>query len=116
MSSDMQLLRSSTDRFTPSGSCDANDALHITVIQPGEQKPKTLYAFHPRFTYPIFGDDERIFGYQGLIIRLRFAAHDLRSHVHISYDDKFKEIGDTVALDLNKTLKDWIPECELACF
>jgi histone acetyltransferase 1 len=86
--------------------------LQITLVQPGEQAPKTISTFHPQFTYPIFGDEERIFGYKGLIIRLRFAAHDLRSHVHISYDEKFKTVGDTAATDLNKTLRDWISECE----
>ncbi|KAJ5666741.1 hypothetical protein N7462_011150 [Penicillium macrosclerotiorum] len=91
-------------------SCDANDALHITIVQPSETKPKTLSTFHPQFTYPIFGDEEQIFGYQGLIIRLRFAAHDLRPHVHISYDDRFKAVGDTAAADLLGTLKPFIPE------
>ncbi|KAJ5324937.1 hypothetical protein N7476_003537 [Penicillium atrosanguineum] len=92
------------------GSCDANDALHITVVQPGNAKPKTLSTFHPQFTYPIFGDDEQIFGYKGLIIRLRFAAHDLRPHVHISYDDRFKAVGDTAPMDLLGALKDFVPE------
>lgn len=90
--------------------CDANDAVQITVVQPSEQKPKTISSFHPQFTYPIFGDNETIFGYKGLIIRLRFAAHDLRPHIHISYDEKFKPVGDTAAVDLLKTLKPWIPE------
>ncbi|KAE8148443.1 histone acetyltransferase type B catalytic subunit [Aspergillus avenaceus] len=90
--------------------CDANDAVQITIVQPDEQKPKTLSSFHPQFTYPIFGDDETIFGYKGLIIRLRVAAHDLRPHVHISYDEKFRTVGDTAAVDLLKTLKPWVPE------
>lgn len=92
------------------GTCDANDALHITVVQPGDTKPKTLSTFHPQFTYPIFGEDEKIFGYKGLIIRLRFAAHDLRPHVHISYEDRFKPVGDTKADDLLGALKDFVPE------
>ncbi|KAJ5914253.1 hypothetical protein N7504_003136 [Penicillium tannophilum] len=91
-------------------SCDANDAIHITVVQPGDTKPKTLSTFHPQFTYPIFGDDEQIFGYKGLVIRLRFAAHDLRPHLHISYDEKFKPVGDTTALDLLGTLKPFVSE------
>ncbi|KAJ9328694.1 hypothetical protein DTO027B5_3172 [Paecilomyces variotii] len=89
--------------------CDANDAVHLTLVQPGAEKPQTLSTFHPQFTYPIFGDEETIFGYKGLIIRLRFAAHDLRPHVHISYDEKFKAVADAAPVDLNKTLKDWIP-------
>ncbi|KAJ6155375.1 hypothetical protein N7470_005941 [Penicillium chermesinum] len=59
---------------------------------------------------PIFGDEEQIFGYKGLIIRLRFAAHDLRPHVHISYDERFKAVGETSATDLLGALKPFIPE------
>lgn len=72
-----------------------------------------LSTFHPEFTYPIFGDEERIFGYQGLRIHFRFASHDLRLSVKISYDKKFKSVGDTKATDIKETLKDWIPLCEL---
>ncbi|PWY71637.1 histone acetyltransferase type b catalytic subunit [Aspergillus heteromorphus CBS 117.55] len=90
--------------------CDANDAVQLTIVQPGEQKVNTLSTFHPQFTYPIFGDDEQIFGYKGLIIRLRFAAHDLRPHIHISYDEKFKPVGDTAALDLIKTVEPFVSE------
>ncbi|OJZ91857.1 histone acetyltransferase type b catalytic subunit [Aspergillus piperis CBS 112811] len=90
--------------------CDANDAVHLTIVQPGETKVKTISSFHPQFTYPIFGDEEQIFGYKGLIIRLRFAAHDLRPNINISYDEKFKPVGDIAAVDLLETLKPWVPE------
>ncbi|RMZ74942.1 hypothetical protein DV737_g5608, partial [Chaetothyriales sp. CBS 132003] len=52
---------------------------------------------------------EQIFGYQNLRIDLRFAAHDLRPHVDISYGRKFKPVGDTAALDLMATLKNYLP-------
>ena len=92
------------------GSCDANDAVQITIVQPDQQKPKTLSGFHPQFTYPIFGEEERIFGYKGLIIRLRFAAHNLRPHVHVSHDEKFKAVEDAAPVDIPEALKDFLPE------
>ncbi|KAL2850604.1 acyl-CoA N-acyltransferase [Aspergillus pseudoustus] len=91
-------------------SCDANDAVQVTIVQPDSQKTKTLSSFHPQFTYPIFGDEERIFGYKGLIIRLRFAAHNLRPHVHVSYDEKFTAVDDAEPLDVVKTLNDFLPD------
>ncbi|KAL4948482.1 histone acetyltransferase type B catalytic subunit [Aspergillus filifer] len=91
-------------------SCDANDAVQITIVQPDQQKPKTLSGFHPQFTYPIFGEEERIFGYKGLIIRLRFAAHNLRPHVHVSHDEKFKAVEDAAPVDIPEALKDFLPE------
>lgn len=98
------------------GTCDANEAVHITIVQPSEEnRPKTISTFHPQFTYPIFGDEERIFGYKGLIVRLRFAAHDLRPHVHFSYDDKFKTVDDTAPVDLIGAMKPFLPEGLSAC-
>ena len=72
----------------------------------------TLSSFHPQFTYPIFGEEESIFGYQGLRISLRFAAHDLQPNVRITFDKKFKPVGDTKAADIQEILQDWIPSCE----
>ena len=94
------------------GSTNANEAIHISVVQAGDKAPRTLSTFHPQFTYPIFGDEEQIFGYQGLQINLRFAAHDLRPNIEVSYDKKFKAVGDTKAADINGVLKEWISEGE----
>jgi histone acetyltransferase 1 len=93
------------------GTCDANSAIDISFVQPTEDnKLKTISSFQPQFTYPIFGEDETIFGYKGLIIKLRFAAHDLRSNIHISYDERFQTVKDIAAVDLIKTLKPFLPE------
>lgn len=94
------------------GSSNANEAITISVIQAGETSPKTLSTFHPQFTYPIFGEEERIFGYQGLQILIRFAAHDLRPNIRITYDKKFESVGDTKATDIVKVLSEWIPSCK----
>ncbi|KAL9632379.1 MAG: hypothetical protein Q9164_005353 [Protoblastenia rupestris] len=91
-------------------SIDANDALDISFVQAGETSPKTLSTFHPQFTYPIFGEEERIFGYQGLHVNIKFAAHDLRPHIEISYDKKFKAVGDTKPTDLVEIFKPWTLE------
>ncbi|KAI4132810.1 MAG: hypothetical protein LQ338_000514 [Usnochroma carphineum] len=91
-------------------STNANEAVNISFVQAGEQIPVTLSTFHPKFTYPIFGEEECIFGYQGLKINLRFAAHDLLPNVTCVYDKKFKAVNDTKALDIEETLKEWLPE------
>ena len=94
------------------GSTNANDALEISFVQAAPGSPRTLSSFHPQFTYPIFGDEERIFGYQNLKLNLRFAAHDLRPNLEVIYDKKFRAVGDTKATDIEETLKEWTPECE----
>jgi histone acetyltransferase 1 len=92
------------------GSTDANSALTITLVRTDLDNSQILHQFHPKFTYPIFGEEERIFGYKGLEIDLKFAAHNLSPQVNISYDKKFMQVGSTVALDLLKTLKEFLPE------
>ena len=94
------------------GSANANDALEISMVQAAPISPKTLSSFHPQFTYPIFGEEESIFGYQGLKLNLRFAAHNLRPNLEVLYEKKFKAVGDTRATDIEETLKEWIPEGE----
>ncbi len=91
------------------GSSDANEAVSIELVQAGANGHRGIHRFHPKFTYPIFGEEERIFGYKGLDITFRFAAHDLRSNVIISYDRKFAAIADTAALDIRGNLKEFIP-------
>lgn len=81
----------------------------MSLVQPSADGLKPVIEFQPQFTYPIFGEAESIFGYKDLEIGLRFAAHDLKPNLQISYDSKFKTVGDTSALDLNKTLKDFLP-------
>ena len=92
------------------GSTDANEAIEISIVQAAPSSPKTLSTFHPEFTYPIFGEQERIFGYQGLRINLRFSAHLLRPNLEVLYEKKFKAVGDTKATDIEQTLKEWTPE------
>ena len=94
------------------GSSNANDALEISFVQATPGSPRTLSSFHPQFTYPIFGDEESIFGYQNLKLNLRFAAHDLRPNLEVLYDKKFKPVGDTKATDIEETLGEWTPRGE----
>ena len=91
------------------GSANANDAISISLVQSSSQDLTILHEFHPKFTYPIFGEAESIFGYKGLEIDLRFAAHNLAPNVAISYENRFKPVGSTVALDIYKTLKEYLP-------
>lgn len=94
------------------GSSDANEAIEISILQQGTDTPITLSTFHPKFTYPVLGEEESIFGYQGLHINLRFAAHDLQPNVEINYDKKFKTIGETKAADIEDVLREWLPPCK----
>ncbi|KAI9501453.1 acyl-CoA N-acyltransferase [Coemansia spiralis] len=44
-----------------------------------------VIQFHPLFTYQIYGQHERVFGYRGLRINLRYAAGSLATLLDIEY-------------------------------
>ena len=70
----------------------------------------TAATFQPEFTYPIFGEEEAIFGYQGLSINLAFAAHNLRPHLSIKYKSKFTAQGEVRPTDILELLRDFLPD------
>lgn len=65
--------------------------------------------FNPSFTYPIFGQEEAVFGYKGLEILLHFAAHNLKPHVDISWEEQWEQKGDIKASDVRAALEDFLP-------
>ncbi|KAK3170462.1 hypothetical protein Dsin_032899 [Dipteronia sinensis] len=87
------------------------DSIQVSLVRPdpSDSALKPIHLFHPIFTYPIFGEEERIFGYQGLDINIRFAAHDCRPHVAINYEKKFPKVGDVRPTDCTKILKEYMP-------
>lgn len=99
------------------GSADANAALELSLVEPAADGVNTLAKFNPSFTYPIFGDDERIFGYQDLRISIRFHAADMLPHLNIRYSKKFRSIGDTEPTNIEGLMGEHLPpgECALSC-
>ncbi|KAH8894974.1 histone acetyltransferase type B [Thozetella sp. PMI_491] len=89
---------------------DSNEALEFSLVLPGANGPKTVAKFHPGFTYSIFGDSEKIFGYQDLKISLAYNATDMRPNLAIHYSKKFKPVGETEALEVPEVLKQYLPE------
>lgn len=87
----------------------ANDVVQLSQVRTGSKKLETVTEFSPTFTYPIFGEAEQIFGYKGLEIDIQFAAHDGLPHINISYSKKFPAVKSTQALDLNETLREFLP-------
>jgi len=67
----------------------------------------TTYDFAPTFTYPIFGEQEIIYGYRDLVIKLYFTSGSLKNYLSIEYSGE-PLTGDKV-IDIEKTLYDFIP-------
>ncbi|KAJ2109475.1 histone acetyltransferase 1, partial [Coemansia sp. RSA 921] len=51
-----------------------------------------VIEFHPEFTYPIYGEHERIFGYKGLSINLNYAAGSLATYFNIKYTKRIEQM------------------------
>jgi histone acetyltransferase 1 len=93
-----------------SGSTSSNDALRISLYR-GD---KVVSEFTPAWTYPIFGEEEVVFGYRGLDMSLSLAAHNLRPHMQISWTEQFPQLGDIKASDIRGALQDFVPESAFA--
>ncbi|KAK3067202.1 histone acetyltransferase 1 [Teratosphaeriaceae sp. CCFEE 6253] len=87
-------------------STSTNDCLKIELVNGKE----TSGPFSPAFTYPIFGEEEVIFGYEDPVINLSFAAHDLTPHLEITHGDLYPAQGDVKPTDIRGALADFLPE------
>lgn len=85
---------------------DSNDALNISLVSPSKSGLKTIATFHPKFTFSIFGDEEKIFGYKDLKIQLRYRANDMRPHLHLTYGKKSKPVGEHEPMDVAQVLEE----------
>ncbi|KAK4053052.1 histone acetyltransferase 1 [Microbotryomycetes sp. JL201] len=97
-------------------SSDALQALKLRFVRSkadeaelSEDEDRLVRDFEPTFVYPIFGQEETIFGYHNLEIQLRFASGSLRQYLHVKYDDKFPETATVKADDPEQTLYEFIP-------
>ncbi|KAI0806891.1 histone acetyltransferase type B catalytic subunit [Fomes fomentarius] len=72
---------------------DANEALTLSLVRAPEDKAslwsREVYeGFHPTFTYPIFGEEEKIYGYKDLSIELRLASGSLAQYLKVDYTER----------------------------
>jgi len=95
-----------TNKINSIGSTNANEAIQITLNH--REKSRDVH-FHPGFTYPIFGEEESIFGYKDLKIKFDYAADTLKSNVTITWDEKYDPVGDTEADNIREILADFLP-------
>lgn len=91
---------------------DANEALTLSLVRAEEDKQvlggeETYGEFHPTFTYPIYGEEEKIYGYQDLVIDLRFASGSLAQYLSVRHAQKLD--ASTTVDNVEGILKEFIP-------
>ncbi|KAJ3505125.1 hypothetical protein NLJ89_g7575 [Agrocybe chaxingu] len=92
---------------------DSNEALTLSLVRAPKDKevvaPEEVYeGFNPTFTYPIYGEEEKIYGYTDLVIDLRFASGSLQQYLSMSYSAKLQTTTSTID-DVEGTLQKFIP-------
>ncbi|KAJ7702203.1 histone acetyltransferase type B catalytic subunit [Mycena rosella] len=91
---------------------DANEALTLSLVRATEDEQalgddESFAEFHPSFTYPIFGEDEKIYGYNDLVIDLRFASGSLVQFLDIKHSQKLA--SSSTVDDVAGTLTGFMP-------
>ncbi|KAI9718689.1 MAG: histone acetyltransferase 1 [Chrysothrix sp. TS-e1954] len=71
--------------------------------------PKRDVTFAPAFTYPIFGDEETIFGYRNLRMKLDFACDTLHPTFTSTHGSVYPATTETKADDIKELLQDFVP-------
>ncbi|KZV91056.1 histone acetyltransferase type B catalytic subunit [Exidia glandulosa HHB12029] len=69
---------------------NANEAVKLTLVRAKDDKESLAVEepFNPAFTYPIYGEQETIYGYRDLSVDLRFASGSLATYLSITHSDK----------------------------
>lgn len=108
--------------------CEATARTKAQEEELESQEHALVEPFSPIFVYPIYGEEETIFGYKGLDIdvsrirpacscrltelrrpQYRFASGSLAQYLGVTYEDKFPETANVKADDPEKILYEFIP-------
>ncbi|EST05617.1 MOZ/SAS-like protein [Kalmanozyma brasiliensis GHG001] len=90
--------------MTDAWSANSTAALAIRLVG----SPNGDAAFHPSFTYPIYGEAETIYGYKGLAINLNVASGSLVSLLDIKHQAK-NEATTAKLDDVEGQIKEFLP-------
>ncbi|KAJ2739172.1 histone acetyltransferase 1 [Coemansia sp. Cherry 401B] len=85
---------------TPDGVLQAISSDLTADSEEAEEGGADVIQFHPAFTYPIYGEHERIFGYKGLQLNLSYAAGSLATFFEVQYAKRIEQMESTLAVAL----------------
>ncbi|KAF8921043.1 histone acetyltransferase type B catalytic subunit [Mucidula mucida] len=83
---------------------DSNEATKLSLVGCSGD----AVHFHPTFTYPIFGEEEKIYGYKGLSIDMRFACGALTLFMSVTWSKQLA--SESTVDDVEGTLKEYLPQ------
>jgi len=84
MSEDLKIQTSALAEYV----CDGNEALEFKLVKTAEDFDNEDEGFPPEMCHQTYGDNENIFGYKGLKVKLYMSAASLQSYVSHEFEDK----------------------------
>ncbi|CED84289.1 histone acetyltransferase type b catalytic subunit [Phaffia rhodozyma] len=97
--------------------CDSNEAISLVqrrdepdaeaLCSSSKSEQALIQPYHPAFTYSIFGDDQKIFGYKNLKVQLNLTSGSLYQFLSVTYDAKIGSSA-TPADDISLKLADFL--------
>eukprot|EP00123_Amoebidium_parasiticum_P011095 comp20505_c0_seq1/m.26217 comp20505_c0_seq1/g.26217 ORF comp20505_c0_seq1/g.26217 comp20505_c0_seq1/m.26217 type:complete len:386 (-) comp20505_c0_seq1:527-1684(-) len=71
--------------------CSANEVVDMKLVRTGEDVMSEKVGFRPEFTHQFFGDNEKIFGYKNIKVKLCFHACHLTPYAEVTYNEMVPE-------------------------
>nr|CAG4644809.1 EOG090X06NC [Leptodora kindtii] len=78
---------------------DSNEALDLKLVRKQQDIQDEETTFKPEMSHQVFGENESIFGYQGLSIQLYYTAGKLNTYLGLTYEHKIKQKQEGVSAD-----------------
>jgi len=105
---DARLLRKAADSGLDAFICDANEVLDLKLVRESKDVDDDETTFNPEMSHQVYGENETIFGYKDLKIKLYYSAARLTTYLNVSYSSKVKHDG-VEADDIRTPLLERIP-------
>eukprot|EP00743_Colponemidia_sp_Colp-15_P006247 GILK01006721.1.p1 GENE.GILK01006721.1~~GILK01006721.1.p1 ORF type:complete len:430 (+),score=75.76 GILK01006721.1:34-1290(+) len=93
---------------------DAIQSVKLRFVRSPDDLNDFSTQFHPEYVHQVFGDDEKIYGYQDPTIEIAFTADSLKPFVSIGYkremkNSEFNRTGDAERHDLDEIMDETYP-------
>jgi len=105
---DSRLLRKAADAGLDAFICDANEVIDLKLVRESKDVDDEETTFNPEMSHQVYGENETIFGYKDLKIKLYYSAARLTTFLGVSYSSKVKHDG-VEADDIRSPLLERIP-------
>lgn len=105
---DARLLRKAAEAGLDGFICDANEVIDLKLVRESSDVDDEETTFNPEMSHQVYGENETIFGYKDLKIKLYYSAASLTTYLGFSHSSEVSQEGVT-ADDIRAPLLERIP-------